>query len=329
MQTEVLDDEKRKNEETESKISEAQNVSTQDSSQVGDIENSGSVAVGNSSNAPLTAGVDIDAVKDHLQEIEDEFASQYPVFNESIYEGLDYKRVEMPTAETIEREAQSDLSGYRQSNIENIQIDYLADVNSLKNKENAVQSDLDATQSELGAERVTGLAEQQAQNISQGIERSSIAGNRAAAFNAAIDKELEAALNQANTEMAEISLKREIAESEFRQALENFDITYANKLENRISELTKEYSKKQAEAVEYNERIQKQRERVYNEWKRWADTYTSQLDSQKGMQKAYYVIDQIKDMSRRDAKEFLKDGDIVKALGIWYNAVLDYVDRVL
>lgn len=332
MQTEVLEDEEKEKDATDTGATNTQNTTTNTSNTQNTTTQTQlePVAETSTNNQPLTSTkVDVDAVKDHLQEIENQFASQYPVFDESIYDGLDYQRVEMPTAESIAQMAQEDLSDYRQTHVENINTDYMADVNSLNNQESEVQNELSTTQDELATERDYGLARQQSENISQGIERSSIASNRANTFNATIDRELETALNQANNELAEISLKREIAESEFRQALENFDITYANKLENRISELTKEYSNKQSEALEYNERIQKQREQVYNEWKRWADTYTSQLDSQKGMQKAYYVIDQIKGLSRRDAMEFLKDTDIVKALGIWYNAVLDYVERVL
>ena len=333
MQTQVLDEEKDKKQNADKSVASDTNLNKEAASnsntQPSTNTTSGSGVSSGSVNKSTSKNVDIEQIKNELDKIENDYASRYPVLDDSVYNGLEYKPVEIPSETEIEKIATEQLEGYKNSNISNIQNDYYSEMASLNLKENEVQQDLQDTTNILNSERESGLAETQADNISQGIERSSIASNRQRTFNASIDRELELALNKANNEIAEISLKRGIAESEFQQAIENFDITYANKLENKISELNKEYSKKQAEAMEYNDRIEKQREKLYNEWKKWADEYTSELNAKKGMDKAYYVIDQIKGLSKREAMEFLKDTDLIKALGNWYTPVVDYVQRVL
>ena len=335
MQTEVLDKEKDKKQNTNTTEEANDTNLNKDTTTNSNIQSNTNVVVdsGTSSSSlnksTSSNSVDIDQIKNELDKIENDYASRYPVLDDSVYDGLEYKPVETPSETEIEKIATEQLEDYRNSNISNIQNDYYSEMSNLNLKENEIKNDLQNTATELNSEREAGLAGTQAENISQGIERSSIASNRQRTFNASIDKELELALNKANNEIAEISLKRGIAESEFQQAIENFDITYANKLENKISELNKEYSKKQAEALEYNDRIEKQREKVYSEWKKWADEYTSELNAKKGMEKAYYVIDQIKGLSKREAMEFLKDTDLIKALGNWYTPVVDYVQRVL
>lgn len=333
MQTQVLDEEKDKKQNADKSVASDTNLNKEAASnsntQPSTNTTSGSGVSSGSVNKSTSKNVDIEQIKNELDKIENDYASRYPVLDDSVYNGLEYKPVEIPSETEIEKIATEQLEGYKNSNISNIQNDYYSEMASLNLKENEVQQDLQDTTNILNSERESGLAETQADNISQGIERSSIASNRQRTFNASIDRELELALNKANNEIAEISLKRGIAESEFQQAIENFDITYANKLENKISELNKEYSKKQAEALEYNDRIEKQREKLYNEWKKWADEYTSELNAKKGMDKAYYVIDQIKGLSKREAMEFLKDTDLIKALGNWYTPVVDYVQRVL
>ena len=333
MQTQVLDEEKDKKQNADKSVVSDANLNkvaaSNSNTQPSTNTTSGSGVSSGSVNKSTSKNVDIEQIKNELDKIENDYASRYPVLDDSVYNGLEYKPVEIPSETEIEKIATEQLEGYKNSNISNIQNDYYSEMASLNLKENEVQQDLQDTTNILNSERESGLAETQADNISQGIERSSIASNRQRTFNASIDRELELALNKANNEIAEISLKRGIAESEFQQAIENFDITYANKLENKISELNKEYSKKQAEALEYNDRIEKQREKLYNEWKKWADEYTSELNAKKGMDKAYYVIDQIKGLSKREAMEFLKDTDLIKALGNWYTPVVDYVQRVL
>ncbi len=281
------------------------------------------------SNLPNTTGPDMAEVLRRLNEIDAEYSSRYPVMSESIYNGLDYQSVEMPGQNAIRAEAENDLASYRENEISEITQDYNNDIASLDIRQNEIESDFNATQNQLENELNYGVAENQSQNISQGLGRSSIATNTERRFRASIDSELETALNKTNTELAEIALKRGIAESEFQSAIENFDISYANKLESRISELNKEYSKKQAEAIDYNERISKQREAAYNEWRAWADEQTSKLDAEKGRDKAYYVIEQLRGFSQNEAREFISDPNIVKSLGNWYAAVVDYIERVL
>ncbi len=310
------------------------NSNVQNSGNASNADNS-SGAVSNSANGNATVSnspnlaTNLESIKERLDEIDKDYNSRYPVADESIYGNYQYQDVTIPSENVIREQAENDLTSYRDSGLAEINNDYNADIAELDIKQNEVENDLNSTRTELADELNYGVAENQAQNISQGIANSSIAANTERRFRASIDAELETALNKANTEMAEIALKRGIAENEFQLAIENFDIAYANKLENRISELNKEYQNKQAQALEYNEKIQKQREAIYNEWRVWAESYTSQLEAEKGRDKAYYIIDQLKGLSKAEALEIVSDTDIVAALGNWYTPVIDYIERVL
>lgn len=266
-----------------------------------------------------------------FNKIDREFESQYPVFDENkvFGERLEYKQVSTPTETELNKMANESLEEYKNSSIQKIENDLNNDMSKLNLQEEQTKSEFESTANDLQNELAVGLEKQKAENISQGIERSSIAVNRANAFKAEIDHELEVALNKANMEIAEITLKKGIAESEFQSALESFDIAYASKLEKKISDLSKEYAKKQAEALDYNEKITQQREIAYNNWKEWADNYTLELNEKKAQKKAYYIIEQIKGMSKREATAFINDPEIVTALGGWYNAVVDYIQRIL
>ncbi|MBQ7977224.1 MAG: hypothetical protein IJ301_01305 [Clostridia bacterium] len=279
----------------------------------------------------VNLAVNHESIKAGLDKIDEEFEPQYPVFNEdNVYgENLSYKPLVTPTESEIEKIATDNLHEYKQSSISKLETNLQKDMTELDFKQEQAEKELESIENDLVADEKVGLEKINAENIGQGLARSSIAVNKAKAYRAQIDHEMESALEKANSEIAEISLKRSIAESEFQTALESFDIAYASKLEKKISELTKEYSKKQAEALDYNERIAKQREVAYNEWKAWADNFTEELNQKKGQKKAYYVVEQIKGMSKREALEFVNDAEIVSALGNWYNAVLDYVQRVL
>ena len=310
------------------------NSNVQNSGNASNADNS-SGAVSNSANGNATVrnspnmATNLESIKERLDEIDKDYNSRYPVADESIYGNYQYQDVTIPSENVIREQAENDLTSYRDSGLAEINNDYNADIAELDIKQNEVENDLNSTRTELADELNYGVAENQAQNISQGIANSSIAANTERRFRASIDAVLETALNKANTEMAEIALKRGIAENEFQLAIENFDIAYANKLENRISELNKEYQNKQAQALEYNEKIQKQREAIYNEWRVWAESYTSQLEAEKGRDKAYYIIDQLKGLSKAEALEIVSDTDIVAALGNWYTPVIDYIERVL
>lgn len=270
-------------------------------------------------------------VSAEFNKIDREFESQYPVFDENkvFGENLEYKKLDTPSKSELTNIANEELKDYRDVNIKKIENDLNADLGKLELQEEKTKSEYENTEKKLEGDLNVGLEKIKADNISQGIERSSIAVNRANAFKAEIDNELEIALSKANTALAEITFKKSVAETEFQTALENFDIAYASKLEKKIAELAKEYSKIQADAIDYNERITKQRETAYENWKKWADEYTSGLNEQKAQKKAYIVIEQIKGMSKRQATEFINDPEIVTALGGWYNAVVDYIQRIL
>ncbi len=285
---------------------------------------------GAASNLPLNASVDANTIKDKLNQIENSYASQYPVFDENtIFEDLPYQEIKTPSSDEIKDIAEEELKPYKDVNIAEIEQDYKSDLDTLNLKEQTIKSDLENTKQDLANDLQTGLATSQANSIRNGVQNSSIATNEKNAVQNKIDSELQTALNKANTDLAEIALKRSISENEFQIALEKFDISYASKLEQKINDLNSLYAKKQAEAEEYNKKIAEQRKQLLENWRINREIITSKLDAEKGQEKAFYVIEQLKGLSKNDAMELLRDTDIIKALGNWYSPVVDYVQRIL
>ena len=196
------------------------NSNVQNSGNASNADNS-SGAVSNSANGNATVSnspnlaTNLESIKERLDEIDKDYNSRYPVADESIYGNYQYQDVTIPSENVIREQAENDLTSYRDSGLAEINNDYNADIAELDIKQNEVENDLNSTRTELADELNYGVAENQAQNISQGIANSSIAANTERRFRASIDAELETALNKANTEMAEIALKRGIAENEF------------------------------------------------------------------------------------------------------------------
>lgn len=273
---------------------------------------------------------DANSIKNKLSEIENQYADKYPKYDESeIFKDAQYKKVLVPSSDEMKEIAAAELEGYKEINLREINNDYKADLDALKLKEQAVEYELEKEKNNLAQDLKYDLASTQAENISNGVQVSSIANNQKQAVYNKIDSELQDALNKANADLAQIALKRGIAENEFQLALDKFDIAYASKLEDKINKLNAEYTKKELEAQEYNKKISKQREQLLENWKINKEIVTSKLDAEKGQEKAFYVIEQLKDLTKKEAVELLKDGDIIKALGNWYTPVMDYVQRVL
>lgn len=91
--------------------------------------------------------------------------------------------------------------------------------------------------------------------LKRGLARSSIIINQLDAFN---NKELET-FNTLNTELTnslnEIDFQLNSLESKQNQALADFDIEYAVKLNKKISDLKKEYTSLQNDVIKYNNQI--------------------------------------------------------------------------
>ena len=239
------------------------------------------------------------------------------------------KRSENALKNGVIEEAEESLKEYRETEKAKINNDYQAKLNNINNKESIAKAQANEKEQEIRKEAEYSQEKQVADNIKQGIEYSTIAQNKAQKLLSEIDKETQAAWTKANAELSRLSLERSVAESEFQSALENFDISYAAKLEKKISELSKEYTQKQAEAGEYNRKLNEQVGNTYDKWKAWSSEFINSVASEAGYKKAYHVMEHIKNMTKTEATEFVEQPEISEMLGSWMVPIKDYIQRVL
>ena len=178
------------------------------------------------------------------------------------------ENVDLPKAPTFERmenvvidndkikqDSIESLEGYKNTNINNINQNFdnkIDDLNKSKvNLENSSKELKDSVKEDYSAikEEVSNDA------IKRGLAYSSIVINKLDAFNNKeldayyqIDKELSNNLNAINLELGVLNSSKE-------EALNNFDIEYASKLNEQIAAATEKLKDAQAEVIKYNNQI--------------------------------------------------------------------------
>jgi len=168
---------------------------------------------------------------------------------------FDRKQAPDKSPEEIARQAETGLAHYRNQNINAIHED------SQNRRDDLIANQETVTQSTREAQdnfaRQVEQAKQNASNqaLSRGLARSSIVVNQLAAFDrsqldhfAELDKKLTGQIDAINFEINGLS-------SELNRALNNFDIAYSVKLQEKINTLSQDLANRQAEVLEYNNQI--------------------------------------------------------------------------
>ncbi len=264
-------------------------------------------------------------IVEHLNTIDANYQSQYPVFDEASLP--QFKSFERPNEVQIKQNMEQKIE--EQKNIASKQVVNKANeqLNQLDDKLQSIKSDYENAESKLNNAMQFDLEKSKANTIKQGIERSSIAQNINNQIKSQYEVELQKNIQNASNKIDEINLKRTLIKSEMDLALESFDIKYASQLEEKIMELNKDYDQQMLEISQYNSEISKIRAKQTEEWQQWANSVTSELDAKKGYDKTVYVIGQLQGLTKAEATRILSDAEVKQSLGGWYSAVADYVER--
>ena len=215
-----------------------------------------------------------------LESIFEEVDSKYDKDNSStkLQSELNLEKLDNveKTAEEISELAKDSLKDYYTTNVNNINSKNNTEI---KNLEDSVKTKTDnANALKENVNKNTEEVKQQASNdaLKRGLARSSIVINKLNAFDNAklaeynkIDKELTDSINSINSEIANLNAERE-------NALSEFDITYASKLNEKINTLTQELADKQAEITKYNNQIAK----IEAEYEKDVHSYNNNLTQQ-------------------------------------------------
>ena len=157
--------------------------------------------------------------------------------------------------EKIKEQASAELQDYKTSNINKINSESEDKKTQLNETKSELKNTLDESVDNLNSYYDNVKQKTSDDALKRGLSRSSIVVNKLDAFNSEqlknfnkLNEEYSASINSINFELQSL-------ESEKKKALNDFDIEYAYKLNEKISNLTNDLNKKQAEVVKYNNEI--------------------------------------------------------------------------
>ena len=238
--------------------------------------------------------------------------------------------------EKIKKQATNELREYKNSSINNINSEH----EDKKKQLNQSKSDLKNTFDE-GVENLNSYYEnikEQTSNdaLKRGLSRSSIVVNKLDAFSEEQLKNYNKLNYEYTSNINTINFELETLESAKKKALNNFDIEYAYKLNEKISDLSKDLYKKQMEVIEYNNEIAKieaDYEMKYSELKKQVEKSNKEHDYDllelitqygentinnfKQSKSVEMMNDYLKMLEKADAKNILVENEksIVKMIG--------------
>lgn len=197
------------------------------------------------------------SVNDLLDQISD-FKSNFESSGSKVVQNnTSFEKLTMPntTDEEITKQAENELSDYKSSNIKAIE-------ENATNKKSALEdSKTDATDNySLAMDTASSYYKNVKENASndalkRGLARSSIVINKLDAFNQAEINTYNALNTELTNTINSIDFEINMLSAEQESALNEFDISYAVKLSNKITELKNELFEKQADIIKYNNEI--------------------------------------------------------------------------
>lgn len=205
----------------------------------------------------------------------------------------DFKEVNL---EKIENSFQTDLQKINQNNAKNIE-------KSAKNAQNI------ANNAELKKKELKEKA------LNNGWENSSIYEGGIQNIDEKTNEELGYIGQQASANSAAINLQKTLLEIEKENALKNFDIKYASKLDKQISSLKSAYLKKYG-----GTQIQTELNETINS--------IAEIEDKKRMEKARDLLNYVNGLKRQEALLFLANNkdELVNQVGkSWFNNVQNWI----
>ena len=195
---------------------------------------------------------------------------------------LQEKGYDAPDDDTLKKSAESELASYRAEGEKSIKQNSEAEKTELNAKRDAYEGAKTAAEAEL--ERRYDAAARAIDNdvIKRGLARSSVATVEKGALEreylgqtAAVAREYANNISKLESDIAALDKK-------LQTALNDFNLTYAAKLSQRLTELKAEREQKMQEVIEYNNEIKrKQADLDYDRLKTESSLYSAALDHEK------------------------------------------------
>lgn len=275
-----------------------------------------------------SSGVDlINKIKDFTSKFEG-VSNNVPESNVSFERLADIKIDD----EQIKNQAEEELLSYKKENYDKILNQTIEKEAELKENKESLQENYNSAVENI-AKSYDAVREKASDDaLNRGLQRSSIVINKLDAFNQdeintynTLNKELTASLNAIDFELNSLEAQQELA-------LDEFDITYAVKLNEKIASLKQELLDKQTEITRYNNQIAEKEANFdlkYQElvntmnkenWNQNMDMldmsaeYGSNVLEKYKQNQIYNIVDNyLAGLSKAEAKTLLESNDTVKS----------------
>lgn len=209
----------------------------------------------------VTKLVDEEKKKKNLSDINskiDSITVKYGGSNQtSVPDKISLEKMEFskPSQSEIVRQSEDSLRDYRSAGLQNIEDEFkLKEDNLNSNKDDILESNNQAKQKldNYYADAITSIENQA---LKRGLSRSSIVINQIDAFEKDKINEYKNLDAQLSNQINAINFELSALNSQKQTALNNFDVTYAVKLQEKINSLNQELSEREAEVIKYNNEI--------------------------------------------------------------------------
>lgn len=197
-------------------------------------------------------------VLNKLNEIEKKYSLEEFTPKEITSLGLEKKQYEAPSDSEIKERAEGELKQEKENGIKTIETTYDKKFSNIDAKIEDAQDDAIDDIEQASENYLSSLKTARNNSIKQGISRSSIYDEAVKEIENSFNKQKQEVNDELNKNLTRLEGEREILQRQKENALESFDISYAVKLENKISNINKEILKQQQEVENYNSNVEKQ-----------------------------------------------------------------------
>jgi len=223
-------------------------------------ENNENETENTSANATEKAPTTIDDLIDSFNTIDSSYGSMTKITNENsnnIAEELNLEKMSYtePTEEEITTQAQNSLTDYKQNTIKNIEDETEAENTKLINNKSSLINSADEQKQNIATTYANAKDSTEKDALKRGLARSSIVINKLAAFTTDEVNQYQKISDELNGSLKDIESSIANLETKKQNSLNNFNITYAIKLSEKIDNLKAVQEEKEAEVIKYNNQI--------------------------------------------------------------------------
>lgn len=280
-----------------------------------------------------------DEILEKIKGIDSKYIPDEYIPSEIQHLDLEEQEYIKPTNEEIEQQAIDSLKTYRDDELNKIDNKYGSKFTNISEDAEKALTEKSEDISAINEDYETTLRKTKNSSIKKGVSRSSIYENALKEIEGVKENNLDLTEQEYNKTINKLKNERDILESQKESALTSFDISYAMKLQSKISSLNSEIAKEQEKVLKYNKEIEKQeadyikeQEKVAVEEKKKIEDKNSALQkliNQKGQtgvqrmkaeEKYNVFFDYLSNISKSDAINELKNDSVYKNdLGSYYN----------